>query len=100
MHRTPGPRTHQPIASLPTDDPRRREYYFRTKDGTFWILWRDGYWQPLFDNEPLGWYHTPEEAAENLANGHCWSSASGADPEALGVPEDIDDWEWSQLRSD
>jgi hypothetical protein len=48
---------------------------------------------PVYDNVSLGSYARPEQAAEDLAGGHTSSISSGIDTSALGIPEDLSEWQ-------
>lgn len=68
-------------------------FWFTTRAGTFRIV-RDGdRWRPWFEDERLmGAYPSPQHALDDLAGGHTdWPSCG--DPSALGLPDQIDDWE-------
>lgn len=71
-------------------------YKFETAAGTFYIAERGGRFHPVFNDESLGSYATPQQAAEDLADGHAFKP-SDVDPSALGIPDDLSEWE--RLRS-
>lgn len=68
-------------------------YIFKTKVGTFSIVYRAGYWRAMFQDEDLGSYATPQQAADDLAGGHTFDPSEGYDTSELGIPEDIGEWE-------
>ena len=68
-------------------------YVFETSEGLFYIGERDGRFHPIYDDEDLGSYAQPWQAAEDLAGGHTTSPSSGIDTAKLGIPADIGDWE-------
>jgi hypothetical protein len=68
-------------------------YRYDTRDGTFYIAERDGRFHPLFEDESLGSYATPTQAAEDLAGGYTLSSELGLDIDSLEIPEDLGEWE-------
>ena len=71
-------------------------YIFRTRAGCFFIVERSGCWHALFQDENLGSYTTPQQAADDLAGGHTISPSSGVDTASLGISDDISDWELSK----
>jgi hypothetical protein len=71
----------------------RKVYIYRTKVGPFYIAEQDGRFHPLFGEESLGSYATPEQAAEDLAGGHTFTPSSGWDTSELGIPDDVSEWE-------
>jgi hypothetical protein len=68
-------------------------WFFETSVGTFFIVRVRGRYAVLFEDEGLGVYSTPNQAAEDLANGHTFLPSSGVDPAELGIPEEVGDWE-------
>jgi hypothetical protein len=71
----------------------RKLYIYRTRVGPFYIAEQDGRFHPLFAEESLGSYATPEQAAEDLAGGHTFTPSSGCDTSELGIPDDVSEWE-------
>jgi hypothetical protein len=71
----------------------QRLYRLRTPIGPFFITDRGERWHVVFDNESLGSYTTPMQAAYDVASGRIFSLPHGADTSMLGVPEDIAKWE-------
>jgi len=71
----------------------KRLYSCQTRIGKFYIAEINGYFQPVFDDEPLGNYGTPQQAAEDLANGHTDFPSCGVDPSTLGIPDDVTEWD-------
>jgi hypothetical protein len=67
-------------------------YYWPTRIGTFYIAEQDGRFHPVFDDDALGSYARPEQAAEDLAGGYTFALSSGADTASLGIPVDLADW--------
>jgi hypothetical protein len=69
-------------------------YKFNTRVGTFYIgQSSDGRFHPVFDNESLGSYAEPWQAAEDLAGGHTFSVPGVEDTSVLEIPEHHSDWE-------
>ena len=69
-------------------------YKFDTRVGTFYIgQSRDGRFHPIFDDESLGSYKHPWQAAEDLAGGHTFSVSGVDDTAVLGSPEHHTEWE-------
>lgn len=71
----------------------RNLYTWNTRIGTFYIAEAEGRFHVIYDEESLGSYATPEQAAEDVAGGHTFSIASGIDTAALGIPEDLIEWQ-------
>lgn len=67
-------------------------YVFQTRLGPFYIGEKDGRFHPVFEDNNLGSYARPEQAAEDLAGGHTFSISSGVDTASLGIPGDIGKW--------
>ena len=71
----------------------KRFYTFTTELGPFYICQgEEGRFHPMFNDESLGSYGSPEAAADHLACGYTFISTDGVDPIALGVPRDLRDW--------
>ena len=69
-------------------------YAYKTRFGMFFIGQSpDGRFHPIFDDESLGSYGSPQQAADDLAGGHTFSPSGGFDTSTLGIPEDITEWE-------
>lgn len=69
-------------------------YSFPTRVGIFYIgRSADGRYHPIFDDESLGSYTEPWQAAEDLAGGHTFSVPGVEDTATLGIPEHHTDWE-------
>lgn len=67
-------------------------YAYRTRAGTFTIRLQRGRWHVVFDDENLGSYFSPQQAAEELSSGGTdWPGVTN--PATLGIPDDIGDWE-------
>jgi hypothetical protein len=63
-----------------------------TRRGTFSIRPLHDGWCPFFEDERLGWYHSPASALDDLIGGHTdWPSA-GFDPSEIGLPEELSEW--------
>lgn len=71
----------------------RKLYRFDTRVGPFFIAEHNGRYHPVFRDESLGSYATPQQAAEDLAGGHTFSLPGGVDPARLGIPSDVSEWE-------
>jgi hypothetical protein len=68
-------------------------YKFETSVGVFYIgQSEDGRYHPIFDDESLGSYARPGQAAEDLAGGHTFSPRCDADTADLGIPEHHSEW--------
>jgi hypothetical protein len=71
----------------------RNRYFWPTKAGIFYIAESEGRFHPVFREESLSSYATPEQAAEDLAGGHTFSPPDGIDTSRLGIPYDVREWE-------
>lgn len=71
----------------------RKLYVWQTRVGPFYIAESEGRFHPVFQDKPLGSYHSPASAADDLAGGHTFSAAGGIDTANLGIPCDISEWE-------
>lgn len=73
-------------------------FFHRNKFGTFWIAQRGERWEAGLGDEGLGSYHRPEAALDDLVGGHTFAPSSGLDTAAVGLPEDLREWErgWSR----
>jgi hypothetical protein len=70
-------------------------YTFQTTKGRFAIILRGDRWRAMFEDEDLGPYVTPQQAAADLAGGHTFSASCG-DTAVLGIPDDIREWKVSR----
>ena len=70
----------------------RKLYVYETSAGAFFIAEHNGRFHPMFHDESLGSYPTPQQAVEDLVGGHTFSLPGDIDPAELGVPEELDDW--------
>ncbi|MFT6779537.1 MAG: hypothetical protein ACJAV1_003480 [Paraglaciecola sp.] len=69
-------------------------FKWKTRIGIFYICQSgDGRFHPVFENDSLGSYSQPWQAAEDLAGGHTFSISTGEDTSELEIPEHTDDWE-------
>ncbi|MCW3583959.1 hypothetical protein [Burkholderia cenocepacia] len=69
-------------------------FWYKTKRGTFYIAPRAGRWHIIYDDDSLGSYASPQQAAEELAGGY--SAWPHFDPSTLGIPDDISEWNVSR----
>ncbi len=68
-------------------------YQWKTRAGTFYIgQSRDGRYHPIYNNEILGSYAHPFQAAEDLAGGHTFTAPGVPDTAVLGIPEHHLEW--------
>lgn len=68
-------------------------YSFKTTAGTFRIVERAGEFHAFIEDEYLGNYPIPEQAADDLAGGHTSTPSSGIDTSTLGIPADLSEWD-------
>lgn len=73
-------------------------WVFNTRAGTAKIVPDNGGFQAVFNDDGLGWYSRPDQAAEDMAGGHTFSPSCGTDLSKLGIPEDVS--RWTKLRID
>lgn len=66
---------------------------FSHKGRSFSIRPRDDRYMAMFENEDLGSYHKPLQAAKDLAGGHTFWPSCG-DPSALGIPSELEGWKF------
>ena len=71
----------------------RKLYLYETPAGPFYIAEDKGRFHPVFREESLGSYATPQQAAEDLARGHTFSIADEIEPSDLGIPDELSGWE-------
>jgi hypothetical protein len=71
----------------------RKLYVANTRIGPFYIAESEGRFHVMYDNDSLGSYARPEQAAEDVAGGHTFSTSSGIDTATLGIPEDLSEWQ-------
>ncbi len=71
----------------------RKLFVWNTRIGPFYIAEIGGRYHPVYDDESLGSYARPEQAAEDLAGGHTFSIRGGVDTAKLGIPADLSEWE-------
>ncbi len=72
-------------------------YYYDTSAGSFLITEIDGWWYVLLEDQDLGKYATPKEAAEDLVAGRAFPPDHCIVISELGIPRDIYEWnsdEW------
>jgi hypothetical protein len=68
-------------------------YAHKTRVGMFFIGQSpDGRFHPIFDDESLGSYVSPQQAVDDLSGGHTFSPSGGFDTSTLGIPEDVSEW--------
>ena len=67
-------------------------WFFETNKAVFSIVARNERYHVFCDDEDLGNYATPEQAADE-AGGHIFFFSSGIAPEALCIPRDLAEWQ-------
>lgn len=68
-------------------------YLYRTQAGDFSIIPNSGRWYTLFQEELLGTYTSPEQAAFDLSVGHVLTPPVEIDFAALAIPRELSRWE-------
>jgi hypothetical protein len=76
-----------------TEIAMKKLYQWSTRIGLFYIAEHNGRFHPMYDDQSLGSYATPQQAAEDLAGGYTFSISSGVDTGTLGIPDDVSEWE-------
>jgi hypothetical protein len=71
----------------------RKLFVWNTRVGPFYIAEMNGRYHPVYDDERLGSYARPEQAAEDLAGGHTDSIRGGVDIASLGIPAELSKWQ-------
>jgi hypothetical protein len=71
----------------------KKLYVYKTRVGAFYIAEHNGRFHPVFEEQSLGSYATPQQAAEDLAGGHTFTPSTGTDTAELNIPDDISEWE-------
>lgn len=68
-------------------------FWYQTRRGTFYIRPHNGGWGIYLEDNGLDApFPTPNQAAAELANGHC--ASPGFDPSRLSIPSNIAEWNW------
>jgi hypothetical protein len=67
-------------------------FVHKTKVGAFYIAEQDGRFHPMFRNEDLGSYATPQQAVDDLTGGHILNSLGGIDTATLAIPNRVQEW--------
>lgn len=75
------------------EKPVKKLFVWNTRVGPFYIAQINGRYNPVFKDESLGSYHTPQAAAEDLAGGHTFSISGEIDTAELGIPYEVEEWE-------
>lgn len=69
-------------------------FVWNTQIGPFYIaMTSDRRFHPVYNDESLGSYARPDQAAEDLAGGHVFSIRGRVDIKALKIPADLGEWE-------
>ncbi|SNB71722.1 hypothetical protein SAMN06265338_104203 [Rhodoblastus acidophilus] len=73
------------------------KWYWNTRKGTVWIVPRQDLgsirYHVVYDDEALGSYHSPQQAADDVAGGHTFGPSNGVDLGSLGISNNIADWQ-------
>jgi hypothetical protein len=72
--------------------PMNRRWIFETESGTFSIEQRDNRFHPIYDDESLGSYDSPQAALDDLVGGHTYGLSNGLDSSEVGLPDDLSEW--------
>jgi hypothetical protein len=71
----------------------RKLYKWNTSVGPFYIAELDGRFLVIFDDESLGSYATAAQAVDDLAGGHTFSAGPGIDTAAIGISDNLAEWQ-------
>ena len=67
-------------------------YTHASRAGLVAIRLKGNRWHIDINGEDLGSYHTARNALDDLIGGHCFWPSSG-DPSALGLPDELSEWD-------
>lgn len=67
---------------------------YKTHKGTFHIVQRQKRFLVIYNDECLGSYTSPKQAADDLSGGHTYAPSNGVDPGELEISDDLGDWEF------
>ena len=68
-------------------------WHYKTKRGTVSIKQhKNGRYEVIYDQESLGSYKTPQQAADDVAGGHTFMPSNGVDLGELDIPADLPEW--------
>jgi hypothetical protein len=71
----------------------KKIYAYKTEVGEFYIAEHNGRFHPVFRDESLGSYATPQQAVDDLTGGHTFTPPDDVDTASLGIPEELSEWE-------
>lgn len=72
---------------------RQIGWKFTTRWGMVAIVAVGGRFNAMFDDENLGSYHSAAAALDDLTGGHTFTPSCGVDTDAMGLPEDLSEWD-------
>lgn len=67
-------------------------WQFKTKAGPVSIVVLQGRYHVIFEEQSLGSYETPQQAADDASGGCTFMPSSGVDLGTLGIPDDLSEW--------
>ena len=68
-------------------------YVFQTTVGPFFIAYSRGHYRVVHEDEVLGSFGTPEEAARYMAFRNGFAVTGGINTAVLGIPANLRHWE-------
>jgi len=68
-------------------------YVWKTRVGPIYIAESKGRFHVIYQDESLGTYATPEQAADDVAGGHTFSIPGGIDTATLGISRYLNEWQ-------
>lgn len=67
-------------------------WYYPTKKGTVSIIEKNRRFHVMYENESLGSYSSPQQAADDVSGGHTFTPSNGVDFAELNIPYDLSEW--------
>lgn len=71
----------------------KKLYRFKTRIGFFYLVKFKNNYCSVFEDEPLDYRPTLQQALDELVHGSVWSNSSGISPSELSISDNLSDWE-------
>jgi len=81
------------LSSYARIHPMQKLYVWNTRIGPFYIAASGDSFHVIYEDESLGAYATPEQAADDLTGGHTFSIPGAIDTANLGISRYLDKWQ-------